>query len=310
MNLKEAYSILEVSEGASEDELKKSFRKLGAKYHPDVNKEPGAEEKFKKINEAYQVATAGEPELEEMRWAPRSPFNPFGRQTQVQATHIELHTTISFTESVLGCKKDIKFVRRGKCSSCDGKGTLILNNGCDKCKGQGEIVTRQGNTIFSRTCDKCFGRMKSQQCKACAGAGGLENDVSVSVNVPGGVVNGNILRLSGMGNYAGSFVNIDQYTDAHLHIQVTPEEGLSLENGTVISTLEVSLLDAIQGCNRSVNTVLGNKEITIKPNSRNKDEVIIPHVGVNKVGNQKVILDVKYPDNLDKLLKALTDEVL
>lgn len=308
MKLSEAYSILNLPEGVSEEEVKKQYRKLTKEFHPDVNKEPGAEDKFKKINEAYKVVSTGEStDREDIQQ--QSPFNPFGRQHQVQATNVELHTTISFKDSVLGCRKELKFVRNGKCNSCSGQGSVILNNGCDKCGGRGEITNQRGNMIFTQTCNKCGGRTKSEKCRSCHGSGTAQTDVSIQVQVPGGVVNGNILRLGGMGNYAGSFMTMDQFTDAFLHINVTPEDGLSINGKDVVCTLEISLLEALRGCNKSVKTVIGQKEVSVKPKSRNKEEIIIPNLGVNRVGNQKVILDVKYPSNTDKLIGVLIDEV-
>jgi molecular chaperone DnaJ len=315
MNLKDAYSILELDSAATPEEAKKKYRELTKKYHPDVNKEAGAEDKFKKINEAYQVVSTGKStDREEIKYHTqqgRAPFDPFGRQGPQPniAFHIELQTTISFKESVLGCRKDFKFTRHGKCPGCDGQGSIRLDNGCTKCHGQGQVTTQRGNMIFTMTCDKCHGQIKVEECKTCNATGMLDTEVSISVNIPGGMVGGNVLRLSGMGNFAGNFMGMDQFTDAHLHINVTPEKGFSLEGVDVVSILEISLLEALRGCNKSVQTVMGNREINIKPLSRNKEEVIVPQMGVNRRGNQRVILDVKYPKNVNNLIGVLDNEV-
>jgi molecular chaperone DnaJ len=316
MNLKDAYSILELDPGTSPEEAKKRYRELTKKYHPDVNKEAGAEDKFKKINEAYTVVSTGKStDREDMHWnrAPQghaNPFDPFGRQgrqVNIVATHIELHTTLSFKESVLGVRRELKFNRSGKCQTCEGQGSSLIDNGCKQCGGRGQVTTRRGNMIFTQTCDKCYGRVNVEPCKTCASTGVIDTEVSVNVNIPGGVVDGNVLRLSGMGNFAGGFMGMDQYTDAHLHIKVTPEAGFSLEGTNVVSTLEVSLLEALRGCSKKVKTVLGDREVDVKPMSRNKDEIIISRVGVNRVGNQKVILDVKYPKDINNLIGVLDD---
>jgi DnaJ-class molecular chaperone len=134
------------------------------------------------------------------------------------------------------------------------------------------------------------------------------------VSVPAGVVNGNILRLQHMGNYAGTVMGImgimDQYTDAFCHIKVKPMEGLSIEGKSVVTTVEIPLLEALQGCNRTVKTIFGEKEIMIPALSRNRDEVIIPHLGVGGTGDQRIILDVQYPSNTTKLIGVLVDEVI
>ncbi len=315
MKLQEARDVLGVSAGASQDEVKKKYRELTKKYHPDVNKEPEAEEKFKKINEAYQCVSTGKSTDREENLnsgfsnSHYNPFSNFGNRRQNNAPNIDLHTTISFKESVLGCKKELKFSRNGKCTNCNGNGYFNINNGCDRCGGSGNISGRQGNMIFNRTCDKCFGKSTSDACKLCEENGFVNTDVSITVNIPGGVMTGNILRLGGMGNYVGSFMTMDQYTDAHLHITVMPDDNLSLDGANVISTLDISLLDALRGCNKSVKTILGLKDIVIKPMSRNKDEIIISNAGVNGLGNQIVILDVKYPDNANKIIDILSSEV-
>ncbi|CAB4197075.1 DnaJ DnaJ-class molecular chaperone with C-terminal Zn finger domain [uncultured Caudovirales phage] len=312
MKLQEARDVLGVSAGASSDEVKKKYRELTKKYHPDVNKEPGSEDKFKKINEAYQCVSTGKSSEREENFNSgfTNPFSNFSNKRQnVDVEAIDLKTTLSFKESILGCKKELKFSRNGKCINCNGNGYFNINNGCDRCGGSGNISGRQGNMIFTRTCDKCFGKSTSDPCKLCEEKGFVTTDVSVTVNIPGGIITGNILRLGGMGNYAGSFMTMDQYTDAHLYITVTPDNDLSLNGTNVISTLDISLLDALRGCNKSVKTILGLKDIIIKPMSRNKDEVIISNAGVNGIGNQIVILDIKYPDNINKVIEILSNEV-
>lgn len=308
MDLKTAYSILDISQSASQDEVKKKYRELTKKYHPDVNKEDGIEEKFKQINEAYQCIVSGKSTNKSFPNKYRNPFDAFNNQYRsIDLSNVDCNITISFKESVLGCRKDVKFVRKGKCNNCNGQGYYNLNNGCTTCNGKGQIVSRQGNMIFTQTCPKCYGQTQTESCSECAATGSIDTEVSVNVNIPGGVVDGNILRLGGMGNFGGNLMGMDQFTDAHLHISVIPESGLTISGMDVISTISISLLEAIRGCNKSVNTILGSKDIKINPLSRNKDEVIIPNMGVNRIGNQKVILDVFYPDDTNKLISTLVD---
>lgn len=310
MKLSEAYSILELQEDATPEQAKKQYRNLSKKYHPDVNKDPDAENKFKLINEAYQCVQNGKGSDPEPM---HNPFSDFGfgfgnfnhRRQEVEP--IEIHTTISFKESVLGCKRDIKFSRKIKCKDCNGKGRININNGCDKCGGSGQIAGRQGMMMFLRTCDKCGGRVQVKSCDKCS-SGTVDAESSVQVSIPGGVMDNNVLRLNGMGHYVGSIMGIgEQYTDAFLVISVTPELNLTLEDNDVVSHLNISLLEALSGCNRLVKTVLGEQEIQVKPQSKHKDEVIIPNVGVNKQGNQRVILNVEYPKNISKLIDSLKD---
>jgi molecular chaperone DnaJ len=308
MNLKEAYSTLGLSNQATEEEVKKKYKELTRKYHPDVNKEPDADAKFKKINEAYtRIKEGDEPEPDSL-FSGFSGFNPFGGRVKAVPQHISIQTTISFQESVLGTKKNISYSRKTKCNSCDGDGLIKLNNGCDKCKGRGQITVSRGQMIFVQTCDKCMGKTKTEKCSPCKGEGSLDSECNIHVSVPGGVSDGNILRLAGMGNYVGQFMGLDQSSDVHLYIHVENNTNLSLEGSDVISYLKISLLEALQGCAKVVPTVLDEKEINIKPLSKNKDVVIIPNLGVNKKGNQKVYLEVEYPQNTDQIINLLQNK--
>ena len=316
MNLTEAYAALDLSSDASPEDVKKKFKEAAKKYHPDVNKDPGAEDKFKKINEAYQRIQAGDSQPEHSAYYDNPfegfPFggfgNPFGggRARQVQIEHIRLSTTISFKDSVFGCKKELKFTRNSKCAECNGNGQIAVNNGCTNCNGKGQTVVKNGISVFIQTCSKCHGRTSTTPCTKCSN-GGIKSDVTVNVNIPGGIQNGNILRLQGMGNYIGNFGMFDQSSDVHLEIIVVQEPGLSIKNNDVVSFLEVSLLEAIQGCTKDVKTVEGVKSIDIAPLSRHRDEINIPRLGVNRVGSHKVILDVLYPKDQFKLINLLKD---
>lgn len=311
MNLKEAYATLEIPQGSSETEAKKKFRELSKKLHPD-NKETGDEAKFKKINEAYQRIQAGEDDPREA-FARGQGQGPIRYQQVIELTNVEVQTTVSFKESVLGTKKEIKYSRQAKCTACGGAGEIRMNNGCQKCGGRGQVVNKQtsnGQSFVSiSTCTACYGKTPVTECGSCKGEGLVYTDVSVHVSVPAGILDGTTLRLQGMGNYAGSLMGMmDQYTDAFLHVTVTPEPGLSIEGQSVVSHLSISLLDALRGCERSVKTIHGQKTAKIKPGTRNKEEVIIPHCGVGGTGDQRVILDVQYPTNTDKLVGVLIDE--
>jgi molecular chaperone DnaJ len=310
MKLKEAYAILEIPESSTPEEAKKQYKKLTKEFHPDINKSPDAEAKFKKINEAYECVKSGKGNERDRE--PPPGWSPFVRQQHVvKLENVDTHLTIDFKESVLGCKKEIKYSRKSKCSECDGAGEVHIHNGCTKCGGRGQVTIMQRGMMIVSTCPQCHGQDNTEDCKSCKAAGSILTDVSVHISVPAGVLNGNTLRLQGMGNYAGTVMGImDQYTDAFCHVTVTPEEGLRIEGRSVISILTLPLLEAIRGCQQSVKTIYGLRNIQVPPQSRNRDEVIIPHCGVGGTGEQKVVLDVQYPKNTDRLIGVLLDEVI
>lgn len=306
MKLSEAYQVLELSPNVSLDDAKKQYKLLAKKWHPDINKEPGAEAKFKSINEAFQCIQNGQGNEQESF----SGFgNPFGRSSNiVQLNNVEIHITIDFKESVLGCKKEVKYSRKSKCTSCEGNGEITLNNGCKKCDGSGRKIIKQSGSVFISTCSDCRGRNNVTGCTVCNGEGSIFTDVSVHVSVPAGILNNNILRLQGMGHYAGTFMGFaDQNTDVFCHVSVTPDPNLSLNGKDVISNLNISLLQALIGGNHTVKTINGDREISVKPQSKNKEEVILPNLGVGYSGSQRVILNISYPTNIDKLINVLQE---
>lgn len=308
MNLKEAYAILELPQTATPDEAKKRYRELTKKYHPDINKDSGAEDKFKKINEAYQCVSTGQGTDKQTYASVNNTDNPFNRQRVIRLENVELHQTISFDESVFGSTKSFSYNRRSKCQSCNGEGEVKMNNGCVKCGGRGMIFTQQVNMMISQTCPACYGRMPRKPCAPCSSQGSVESTANVDVVIPGGTENGRVFRLQGMGNFAGAFMGLEQYTDAFLYINVTPKQGMSIIGMNVVSAINISLLEAIQGCKKTVKTLDGEKEITVKPFSKNKEEAAISKLGVNRRGDHVFIINVDYPKNTDKLVAALLSE--
>jgi molecular chaperone DnaJ len=309
MNRQQAYKTLELKQDASDEDAKKAFRKLAAKYHPDVNKENGSEEKFKKINEAYQVISKPEQQPQHQAWNPfGQQHNPFGQQQHFQpAENIDIYKTISFKDAVFGSKIELKYNRKIKCQSCQGQGEVKKHNGCDLCGGKGQLIGNQGGMIFVRTCNKCYGRVEVDPCKTCNEEGIISSESSVSVSIPGGIENGNVLRLGQMGNYSGQFGPFEQTSDVFLHISVEKDPDISIRNQDVISTMNISLLQALQGFSTNIRTLEGDKEISIPPASKNKEEISIPNLGVNRTGNHNVIINVNYPDNLENLINSLKE---
>lgn len=325
MKLDEAYSILKLSPTATPEEAKKQYKKLAKEYHPDVNKALDAEANFKKINEAYQIVESGtdtEPASNVHNWSPfggfsRDPFRdifqkngmPFGSsKRQYYTDHIQLNITLSFEESVQGCKKEIKYSRQTKCPYCQGSGNKPINNGCKTCGGRGQVTSRAQGSVFIQTCKDCLGRSQTTPCVDCNNAGVVDTEASVHVSVPAPVIDGNILRLHAMGNFSGSLMGIqDQYTDVFVHIKVISEPGLRLEGKDIVSDLHVSLLDALRGCSKEVKSLNGNKKVNIPDMVKNKDEVVLSVGDHNKI-KHRVIVNVDYPDNVDQLIEVLTNK--
>lgn len=324
MNSQEAKNILGLSGDCSDDEIKKSFRKLAAKFHPDRNKDPDAENQFKKVNEAFQTLT--KPQSQQSQFDPFqggggnpfadifTHFGGFGgfggqRERSHPAPPIQISVDLDFKESILGTKKNLKFKRNTRCESCVGQGSKQTNNGCVECGGSGRISRQTGNTIMFQTCKKCGGRQNPPiPCIDCSQKGIHESETEINLKIPGGVSNGGMMRLSGIGNFAGNFGNSPQHADVFVELKIAADPELRLENDQVVSDLKISLLEALEGCEKEVKTVLGNRKIEIPSLTKNKDMIMIEGVGVVKereTGPQRVNLEIFYPEDPTLLIKTL-----
>src|SRR5215831_16689026 len=233
------YDILGVTRNANEEEIKKAFRKLARQYHPDINKDKSAEERFKEINEAYEVLGDAQKRQAYDRFghagvnggaAGGSPFEGFGfgsfsdifetifqtaaggaagtrRGTPQRGADLRYELTISFEEAVRGCQKEIEIPRWESCANCRGSGAQPGTNTarCTACQGTGEIRRVQqsifGQFVNVMVCDRCRGegRVITTPCERCSGQGRVRNVRKVTVNIPAGVDDGINVRVTGEG---------------------------------------------------------------------------------------------------------------
>ncbi len=319
MNTDQAYKTLGLSNSASKEEVKKAFKKLAAKFHPDINKDADAEQKFKEVNQAFKTITEPPPQ----QTIPFDPFsNPFGgnvgwRTSSVRSSKtivhppLQLNIELTFSESILGCKKNIKTNKYIECESCNGKGGELTNQSCTYCNGQGQKTTQNRMAIFIEECSNCNGTGKKfEDCKVCSGNGAQQSERSFDVSIPGGIESNQIIRLGG----AGHFYNIHDikgYHDAFIKVNVTQDPKMKLSGRDVISDLEVSLLDALDGATKTIETVHGSKTITIPKKTKHKDLVEIKDAGAvtpKGTGSHIVELQIVYPDNLDEVVNVLKKE--
>jgi molecular chaperone DnaJ len=320
MRRDEAFKILELSPDVSEDEIKKKFKQLAKTYHPDINKNSDAEEKFKKVNEAYSVIKKGEDEHSSsspFSWSSSGSFDPFNMNfvnvdfqssKQINADDVYNEVNIIFAESVLGCEKNLSYKRTIKCDACNGNGAIKENNGCNSCNSLGRTVRRQGNMLITSICTSCLGKIKTKPCQSCSTNGFIHSELSISIKIPPGIKNNNVLRLQNMGNYCGSvFMGSNEYTSCYVTCHVEHDDELSLVNNDVVSNKNISLLEALSGCAKKVKTINGEQEINIPPMFKNKDEIILPKLGIAGIGSQRIIINIEYPDKdvTKKIIKIL-----
>lgn len=324
MDLKTAYTTLGLEDGASKEDAKKAFRKLASKYHPD--KKDGDETKFKAVNEAYQLIETGKdfgptkPQPNQGYGHAAQDFidiedlirqshggSPFTRRRQARTvTERHLNVTISFKESILGCQRQLNYKRAAKCAACDGNGMKMVSNGCATCGGTGFLNSIRGNFHMRSSCPTCHGMQKMESCVDCKEVGTQEAEVTVQVNIPAGVsTEKNILHLRAMGDFVGSGFGMDQYMDAQLHVTIEPQKNLKLVGNDVVTECDITLLQALEGTKVVVDTIDGPKEITLSSGIKNSDEVVIPQLGIDRRGSERVIVHVQYPTYLKPVIEAL-----
>ena len=299
MNNTEYYDRLGLSKDASQDEIKRAYRKLSKKYHPDINKEPGAEEKYKEILEAYETLSDAQKRAAYDQYGPDG-ANGFGGQGSFggfdggagfggfedifssffgggatrnpnaprQGDDLQYRVNLSFEEAVFGAEKEIHYNREVTCKTCSGSGAKPGTSPvtCGRCHGHGVInvdtQTPLGMMRRQVTCDVCHGTGQEikDPCPTCRGTGREKQSHTVSVKIPAGVETGQQIRLAGQGE-AG--FNGGPYGDLFVIINVNPSDKFTRDGSTIYYTLNISFVQAALGDTVEVPTVHGNVEMVI-----------------------------------------------
>ena len=299
MNNTEYYDRLGVSKDASQDEIKRAYRKMSKKYHPDINKEPGAEEKYKEVQEAYETLSDDQKRAAYDQYGPDG-ANGFGGQGSFggfdggagfggfedifssffgggatrnpnaprQGDDLQYRVNLSFEEAVFGAEKEIHYNREVTCKTCSGSGAKPGTSPvtCGRCHGHGVInvdtQTPLGMMRRQVTCDVCHGTGQEikDPCQTCHGTGREKQSHTVSVKIPAGVETGQQIRLAGQGE-AG--FNGGPYGDLFVVINVNPSDKFTRDGSTIYYTLNISFVQAALGDTVEVPTVHGNVEMVI-----------------------------------------------
>jgi len=294
------YEVLGVSRGASEDEIKKAYKKMARKYHPDLN--PGdktAEEKFKEVNEAYEVLSDADKKARYDQYGHAGVDPNFGAggfdgsfdfgdlgdifgsffgggfggtranpNAPQRGESLRTSVTISFEEAAFGCEKEISIERVEQCDTCRGtgceKGTTA--EVCPDCRGTGMVQQRRqtplGFMSTSAPCGRCGGkgRIIHQPCKACHGSGQLRRRKTLKVTIPAGIDNGQTISLRGQGN-AGR--NGGPAGDLLIVIAVRPHEIFRREGTSVLCEAPITFTQAVLGAELEIPTIDGKVKYSI-----------------------------------------------
>jgi molecular chaperone DnaJ len=343
------YETLGVARDASETEIKRAFRKLAQQWHPDVSSDPTAHDRFKEINEAYQVLsdpqrrraydTFGKAGLGD--FSAGSPFGEgipgFGdlfdaffsgmggaagarRGRKPAGSDLRYDLRISFEEAVRGVEKELEFDLLDTCATCAGSGGEPGSTPatCTACNGRGEVRTvRQtmlGQMVNVAVCGRCGGegRVVDKPCAACKGEGRQQRHKKLRATIPPGIDEGHQIRLSGEGE-AGP--RNGPHGNLYVAVHVTPHPSLRRDGTELYYEQQLSITQAALGARVRVPTVEGDEDLDIRPGTQPGTELRLRGKGVPHLrrpgtrGDLHVIVRVNVPTKLNKRQRQLVEEL-
>lgn len=341
---KDYYETLGVNRSAGDEEVKKAYRKLALKYHPDRN--PGdkqAEERFKEISEAYQVLADPEKRAQydqfgHAAFGEGGPFKGgfdfttgfedifgdifgefFGtgtgrRRARVRGEDLRYNLDLTFEEAVFGTEKKIKVPRQGLCDTCQGTGCKPGSSPrtCSSCRGRGQVSFQQGFFNVSRTCTQCRGEgtIITDPCTACNGQGRVRRFHTLSLKIPPGVDTGSRLKLRGEGESGASG---GPPGDLYVVIQVAPHPLFVRDGLDIICEIPMSFVQAALGAEIDVPTLEGKVKMKVPAGTQSGKVFRLKGRGVRDVqsyrqGDQLVRAVVETPTRLTPRQKELLRE--
>lgn len=318
------YEVLGLQKGASDDEIKKAYRKLAKKYHPDMN--PGdaeAERNFKEVNEAYDVLSDSDKKAKYDQYghAAFDPASGFGgggfgfedfdisdifssffgggggsssrrRNGPVRGDDVGVRVTLTFEEAVFGCKKDVSYQRIQKCGECEGSGAAKGTSAktCPDCGGRGQVNV-QTRTPFgmmqtSKTCDKCHGTGKfiETPCKNCRGGGFVRATKKLEVKIPAGIDDGQRISLRGEGSDGR---NGGPSGDLIISVNVRPHAYYERDGYDVYCDVPITFADATLGADIKVPTLYGEETLKIPEGTQTGTQFTLRGKGIQYVNSSR-----------------------
>ncbi|WP_307250519.1 molecular chaperone DnaJ [Croceifilum oryzae] len=337
------YEVLGVEKGASDDDIRKAYRKLARKYHPDVNKEPDAEGKFKEVKDAYEVLGDAQKRSNYDQFGTAEPggfagggagfnqdfgfgdiFDMFfggGRRANPnaprQGADQEVRIQIEFKDAVFGKSVDVLITVPDNCDACHGTGAKEGSEPevCTACHGSGqqEVVqnTPFGRVVNRRVCQNCHGTGKiiREKCEPCAGAGRVKKKRKIPVNIPAGVNDGDQLRAVGEGEPG---INGGPSGDLYVTIFVKKHDFFTREGFDLTCEVPISFAQAALGDEIVVPTLDGRAKLKIPAGTQTGTEFrmrgkgVPHHTGVQ--GDLRVMVKLVTPTKLTDDQKAALRE--
>ncbi|MCC6932979.1 MAG: molecular chaperone DnaJ [Deltaproteobacteria bacterium] len=347
MGKRDYYEILGVRRDVSADELKKAYRQLALKFHPDKN--PGnkeAEEKFKEASEAYQVLSNDDTRARYDRFGHAGlgngggfegfgDFGSFaedlfgdifgsffgnvggargGRRTQ-SGKDLRYQMEVSLEEAAFGTDKEITFTKPARCDACEGSGARKGSSkvACRQCGGQGQVRIQQGFFAVTTTCPQCSGRGQiiPDPCPSCGGAGQVNKKTKLTVKVPAGIDHGQRLKLRGEG---GSSPAGGPSGDLYVEISIKPHSTFKREGTDVICEVPIAYTQAVLGAEIDVPTLAGKTNLKIPAGTPSGKVFRLKGRGIadihsSRIGDEHVRVYVYVPTHVSNEQKELLEKL-
>ncbi|MAE50626.1 MAG: molecular chaperone DnaJ [Micavibrio sp.] len=345
MSEKDFYKTLGVSRDADADSIKKAYRKMAMKYHPDQNKDnPEAEAKFKEINEAYDVLKDEQKRAAYDRYGNAAfdgsmgagaggfgagnfsdifedMFGDFmggrgGRSSQTRGSDVQYTLEITMEEAFHGKEASIKLPLNEECDACSGSGAEAGSSveQCPTCGGVGRVRQQQGFFTIERTCPTCNGQGQTIQspCKKCGGEGRIKRTKTLKVKIPAGVEHGRRIRLNGEGE-AG--VRGGPAGDLYVLIAIKPHKLFKRDGANLYCRVPITVTKASLGGDVKVPTIEGNSaKVKIPEGTQTGQQFRLKGKGMSVLrsdtrGDMYIEIFVETPVNLDKKQKDLLSQL-
>ncbi|MFC0270062.1 molecular chaperone DnaJ [Metabacillus herbersteinensis] len=345
MSKRDYYEVLGVGKNATKEEVKKAYRKLSKQFHPDINKEANASDKFKEVKEAYETLSDDQKKAHYDQFGHTDPNQGFGGggdfgggfgfedifssifgggtrrrdpNSPRQGADLQYTMTLTFEEAVFGKDTTIEIPREETCDTCEGSGAKkgTSPETCSHCGGTGQMSVEQntpfGRIVNRRVCHHCNGTGKAikHKCSTCGGAGKVNKRKKIQVKIPAGVDDGQQLRVSGQGEpgFKGGPAG-----DLYVVFQVRDHEFFERDGDDIYCEMPITLAQAALGDEIEVPTLHGKVKLKVPAGTQTSKKFRLTGKGVPNVrgygqGDQYVILRVITPTNLTEKQKELLRE--
>ena len=343
------YEVLGVDRSASNDDLKRSYRKLAMEYHPDRNPGDDAADRFKEINRAYEVLSDAEKRGSYDRFGHAgvdgsagptgfdgfSPFDGFGdifdtffsggtrgrgrRRGPSRGADLRTNVRLKFEEAAFGTEKQLEYSRLEHCDDCGGSGAAPGSEPevCSECNGAGEIRRAQqsvfGQFVNVSACPRCGGegRVIMSPCVNCRGSGSVRRTRQISVNIPAGVAEGQQIRLTGEGEVGGRG---GEPGNLYVLLSVQEHERFERIDDHLLFELPLNVAQAALGATLTIPTLEGEMEFDVPAGTQSSDEFVvrgqgIPRLNGNRRGDMVVRTTVVVPEELSEDQRELLEQL-